>query len=196
QLKASDRELFADMHMLAGMGSLSGGGELLTALIGHFKDSTGTPFSNAYMDQKLKEHPSFHTFVYQKGKGVLDNLKKQLKDVSGNINKIKMPLIGKITSDRTKFNTLKDKLNGMTLAVDDTSAYEVYVDDYKLTAPNTFNCNLRVIVYDNYGLDAEDIAKYGTMAGFRAWYVLQHVRGYKPFLTKMTCIIPIRNKTF
>lgn len=195
QLKASDKELFADMHMLAGMGSLSGGGELLTALIGHFKGSTGTPFSNAYMDQKLKEHPSFHTFVYQKEKGVLDNLNKQLKDASGNINKIQMPLIGKISSDRTKFNTLRDKLNGMTLAVDDTSAYEVYVDDYKLTAPNTFSCNLRIIVYDNYGLDAEDIAKYGTIAGFRAWYVLQHVRGYKPFLTKMTCIIPIRNKT-
>lgn len=195
QLKASDKELFADMHMLAGMGSLSGGGELLTALIGHFKDSTGTPFSNAYMDQKLKEHPSFHTFVYQE-KGVFFNLNDQLKDASGNINKIQMPLIGKISSDRTKFNTLKDKLNGMTLAVDDTSAYEVYVDDYKLTAPNTFSCNLRIIVYDNYGLDAADIVKYGTIAGFRAWYVLQHVRGYKPFLTKMTCIIPIRNKTF
>ncbi|KGN73530.1 hypothetical protein HQ47_07300, partial [Porphyromonas macacae] len=196
QLKASDRELFADMHMLAGMGSLSGGGELLTALIGHFKGSTGTPFSNAYMDQKLKEHPSFHTFVYQKDKGVLDNLKKQLKKVLGNIKRVKLLQEGEIRSDRTKFNTLKDKLNGMTLAVDDTSAYEVYVDDYKLTAPNTFSCNLRIIVYDNYGLDAEDIAKYGTIAGFRAWYVLQHVRGYKPFLTKMTCIIPIKNETF
>ena len=196
QLKASDKELFADMYMLASMGSLSGGGELLTALIGHFKDSTGTPFSNAYMDQKLKEHPSFHTFVYQKDKGVLDNLKKQLKKVLGNIKRVKLLQECEIRSDRTKFNTLKDKLNGMTLAVDDTSAYEVYVDDYKLTAPNTFSCNLRIIVYDNYGLDAEDVAKYGTIAGFRAWYVLQHVRGYKPFLTKMTCIIPIKNQTF
>ncbi|MFC2452659.1 MAG: DUF3289 family protein [Tannerella forsythia] len=196
QLKASDKELFADMYMLAGLGSLSGGGELLTALIGHFKGSTGTPFSNAYMDQKLKEHPSFHTFVYQKGEGVLDNLIKQLRKILGNINKIYILQKGEIISDRTKFNTLKDKLNGMTLAVDDTSAYEVYVDDYKLTAPNTFNCNLRIIVYDNYGLDAADIAKYGTIAGFRAWYVLQHVRGYKPFLTKMTCIIPIKNQTF
>lgn len=196
QLKASDKELFADMHMLAGIGSLSGGGELLTALIGHFKGSTGTPFSNAYMDQKLKEHPSFHTFVYQKDKGVLDNLKDRLKKVLGNIKRIQLLQKNEIISDRTKFNTLKDKLNGMTLAVDDTSAYEVYVDDYKLTAPNTFSCNLRIIVYDNYGLDAEDVAKYGTMAGFRAWYVLQHVRGYKPFLTKMTCIIPIKNETF
>ena len=182
--------------MLAGLGSLSGGGELLTALIGHFKGSTGTPFSNAYMDQKLKEHPSFHTFVYQKGEGVLDNLIKQLRKILGNINKIYILQKGEIISDRPKFNTFKDKLNGMTLAVDDTSAYEVYVDDYKLTAPNTFNCNLRIIVYDNYGLDAADIAKYGTIAGFRAWYVLQHVRGYKPFLTKMTCIIPIKNQTF
>lgn len=196
QLKASDKELFADMHMLAGIGSLSGGGELLTALIGHFKGSTGTPFSNAYMDQKLKEHPSFHTFVYQKDKGVLDNLKDRLKKVLGNIKRIQLLQKNEIISDRTKFNTLKDKLNGMTLAVDDTSAYEVYVDDYKLTAPDTFGCNLRIIVYDNYGLDAEDIAKYGTIAGFRAWYVLQHVRGYKPFLTKMTCIIPIKNETF
>jgi len=85
----------------------------------------------------------------------------------------------------------------MTISVDDTSAYQVYIDDFVLINDNTFNCKLRIEIYDHYGLDTADVEKiYGFGAGFRAWYVLQHVRGYKPFLTYLQCTIPIKNQSF
>lgn len=78
----------------------------------------------------------------------------------------------------------------------DTSAYQVYVDDYKLHSQSIFSCNLRIVVYDHFGLDQADVAKFVFGAGFRAWYVLQYIRGYKPFITSMECIIPINNLLF
>lgn len=84
----------------------------------------------------------------------------------------------------------------MIIAVDDIFAYQVYVDDYKLHSHRVFSCKLRIIVYDHFGLDMADVEKFSFAAGFRAWYVLQHIRGYKPFLTSMECIIPINKQSF
>ena len=39
---------------------------------------------------------------------------------------------------------------------------------------------------DHFGLDSLDMEKfYSYGSGFRAWFVLQHLFGYKPFLTKI-----------
>lgn len=44
-----------------------------------------------------------------------------------------------------------------------------------------------VTLWDHFGLDKPDLEKfYSYGAGFRAWFVLQHLWGYKPFLTKIT----------
>ena len=42
---------------------------------------------------------------------------------------------------------------------------------------------------DHFGLNSPDMEKfYSYGAGFRAWFVLQHLWSYKPFITKMTFI--------
>ena len=43
---------------------------------------------------------------------------------------------------------------------------------------------LEYIYYDHFGLDFPDIHKYDKDI-FYAWFVLQHFRGYKPFITKL-----------
>lgn len=47
----------------------------------------------------------------------------------------------------------------MALAVDDTSAYKIFLLDYELVSPNTFNCKLKVDIYDHFGLDKSDVSK-------------------------------------
>lgn len=85
----------------------------------------------------------------------------------------------------------------MTIAVDGISAYLIYIDDYKLISANTYDAVLRIEIYDNFGLNPADIqCGFGVIAGFRAWFILQHVRGYKPFLTKMTYKLHIKNGKF
>ncbi|WBX78520.1 DUF3289 family protein [Tenacibaculum ovolyticum] len=49
-----------------------------------------------------------------------------------------------------------------------------------------YTCKYEVILWDNFGLDKPDMQKFFSYgAGFRAWFVLQHLYGYKPFVTKM-----------
>ena len=121
-------------------------------------------------------------------------LSEKLRAYKGNINEVQL-LVGKINSTRVKFNTFGDKLNSMSISVDDTSAYEVFVEDYQLVAKDAFSCKLRIKIYDNYGLDKADVDKF-NWKGFRAWYVLQHVKGYRPFLTCMECVVEVKNHKF
>jgi len=201
QLDASDDELFASMYRLVKFLSLKEGGSNARKLVDHFRSNKGDTYSSTYMDEKLKNHPTFEKFIYEtkgpdkSGTGVLQLLCNLLRDNNGDLDKIELQ-VGEIGSTRVKFNTRADKLNGMTISVDDTSAYRVYIDNFIFINNNTFNCKIRVEIFDHYGLDKADVEKYGIYNGFRAWYVLQHVRGYKPFLTCLTCVIPIKNQTF
>ena len=40
-------------------------------------------------------------------------------------------------------------------------------------------------MFDHFGLDYPDIEKYDNDI-FIAWFILQHFRGYKPFITKIS----------
>ena len=61
----------------------------------------------------------------------------------------------------------------------------------------TYSGTLRFVFKDNFGLDTMDISsdKFGILAGFRAWFVLQHYDEYngkhKPFKTVVTIDYPI-----
>jgi len=194
QANSSDEALFADMYILARGVSLKGGWGNCKALIDHFRSSSGTPFSSDYLNNALANHPTLQEFLYEE-EGVIHFLKEQLKIHNGNINNIEL-LKGEILSTRVKFSTGADKLNGLTFSVNDTHSYKIHIVDYDLKSNNTFDAKLRIEIYDHFGLDFPDIEKFVLGAGFRAWYVLQHVRGYKPFITKMTCIHTITNQSF
>lgn len=110
------------------------------------------------------------------------------------------------TTDKNKdwtpaFNTNKDRRNGLTIAVNDVWGYTIYVKDYILKSDGTFSGTLVFSMFDHFGLNEEDLHKgkiftdftlqtaKRMLAGFRAWFFLQHYKGfegkYKPFITRM-----------
>lgn len=77
-------------------------------------------------------------------------------------------------------------LRGTTIAVNDVWSYEVSITAYS-EKEDGYDITYQVTYWDHFGLDLPDMEKfYSYGAGFRAWFVLQHIRGYKPFLTKIT----------
>lgn len=87
-----------------------------------------------------------------------------------------------------KWEQIKNATQGYTIALNDIWSTEVVIKDYELNG-NSYKGSYRVTLWDHFGLDAPDldagkVAAYG--AGFRAWFILQHFRGYKPFITKIT----------
>ena len=115
--------------------------------------------------------------------------------------------------DNVAFNTLKNQDDGLTITIDAVEHIEVYIVEY--TAPSkpngSYYLKIKLVLYDTFGLDLEDIKKYGkrnnTSAwryvtdwdnsdrkihiqntvgyGFTSWWLLQHHFNHKPFINKM-----------
>lgn len=81
--------------------------------------------------------------------------------------------------------------SGLGILVHGSEGYEVNLIDYKCIHNNKFQATIEVKIYDNFGLDKDDIkaGELGMIAEpfkFLSWFYLQRVRGYKPFRTRIT----------
>ena len=92
------------------------------------------------------------------------------------------------------FNKALDKINGLTMCVNGLWGNEIIVEKYSCDG-TSYSGTLRFTLYDHFGLDEEDINKYGELVGFRDWYILQHFKSYngsyKPFITKCHLLKPL-----
>lgn len=106
-----------------------------------------------------------------------------------------------------------DILKGLMIAVNDTWGFRVTATDYNLSS-DSYQVKIQVKIFDGFGLDIEDVDKFGYLdqhknkaliavlfrpqiglpaselmkiagEGFRAWFILQHFKGYRPFITEM-----------
>lgn len=80
---------------------------------------------------------------------------------------------------------------GETIALNDIWATEVILKEVKFNGDD-YTAKYEVTLWDHFGLDIPDVdiilsqgKVYAILAGFRAWFVLQHLWGYKPLLTRM-----------
>lgn len=77
-------------------------------------------------------------------------------------------------------------LRGETIALNDIWATEVYLQTLVFDKSGEIKGKYKVILWDHFGLDKPDLEKFYSLgAGFRAWFILQHIYAYKPFLTKI-----------
>ncbi|GAF05999.1 hypothetical protein JCM21142_134766 [Saccharicrinis fermentans DSM 9555 = JCM 21142] len=88
------------------------------------------------------------------------------------------------------FGSLLDTIKGETIALNDIWATEVYVSEVQFDNDN-YKINYEVTLWDHFGLDITDIEDIPNTIpvakeAFAAWFALQHLRGYKPFVTKIT----------
>ena len=90
--------------------------------------------------------------------------------------------------NRPVFSTLKDTfVGGLTICINDTWAYEVYIMNHQKDKADNYTIQYKVVLYDHFGLDIPDlrVTSYYSLAGFRAWFVLQHLRNFQTFITKV-----------
>ena len=126
-------------------------------------------------------HPSTIRFVND----VTKKLHVALKQANGDLYKAVIAP----TSDksRPKFNDDSEIYwGGLTIAVNDVWVFDVDVVEYHLYANKTYTVKLRLTPYDHFGFELPDLQKaYVFFAGFRAWFILQHIKGFKPFIVRM-----------
>jgi uncharacterized protein (TIGR03034 family) len=149
-------------------------------MIDKFQGNTGGEYSNPILTEKVKEHERTVGFCNH----IKDEFKKQLNETDI-INK---KIIELKWSKRPIFGSLSDKKNGLTIAINDIWAYTVYLNKYESTGSNSYKAEVHITIFDHFGLDKNDIGiekPASRFEGFFAWFILQHVYGYEPFVTKI-----------
>ena len=165
--------------------------DVILDMIDHFMDGTGTSYSNSTLTQKAYEHDSTQSYI----SAVESKLTTLLNTYDGDISALEYfastresnPFVQALKgTNQPVYNTIADKVNGLTICVDGLWGNKIEVTSYNLSG-NTYTYTLHYTLYDHFGLDQNDVEKYGPLAGFRSWYVLQHYNeyngAYRPFLT-------------
>lgn len=146
----------------------------------------------------VRHHPSTQRFVTAS----INLVTEAMKSHNGNIERLfndkvfnkQMKEVG-----RPHFDTFIDNANGLGIAIHDTWSNSIDVKNYQIKN-NIASGTMVVTIYDNFGLDSDDIFKNSAVKsplfpqnreipGFADWYVLQHYAGLKgqfqPFVTVM-----------
>lgn len=192
QLNQSNSSLWFDFKTMVKVIFSTGELEIVAEkMIEHFKSNTGTNFTNSTLTKYIKKHPSALRFC----SSMEELIKNRLKENNGYISKISFknynngdetPRMQDEVWGHPRFNTIKDTFaGGLTICMNDTWSYEVLVTKKK-EVDDKINITYKIKLFDHFGLDKPDVQKiYKYGAGFRAWFVLQHARNYKPFITEV-----------
>jgi len=170
-------------------------------MIAKFKRNEG----GIYEDSVLTEDIANHKATVEYCSNLEDFIAEQIKQSNGLLSKIVETEVdydhnakgnrGKTTANGAKFakptfGSFSDTIKGETIALNDIWATEVYVSEVEFDNDN-YKIKYEVTLWDHFGLDItdiEDIPNTVPLAkeAFAAWFALQHLRGYKPFITKIT----------
>ena len=86
-----------------------------------------------------------------------------------------------------EYSDVGNLMSGKTLSLNDIWATEIILKEILIENEKNYIARYQVILWDHFGLDKPDLEKfYSYGAGFRAWFVLQHLKGYKPFINKIS----------
>ncbi|MFK7767234.1 MAG: DUF3289 family protein [Mariniblastus sp.] len=155
----------------------------IIAMIAHFRGNTGSDYSNPILTQAARNHELSQKFEGEVRQSMLSAIQKYKGDPS----QIQAGDVTRKTGIR--FSSKTDTFaGGLTIAVNDVWAWKVEIVDYSLDGAD-FKGTYRVTLFDHFGLDQPDVdKKYGYLAGFRAWFILQHYDrfAYRPFVSVMT----------
>jgi len=167
----------------------------IISMIDHFRNGDGKNYSNYNLTTAVLCHESTIRFFND----IRKELAKELNDKKGNLIEIKGKKLNPIR--RPAYNTWTDKFQGLTIALNDTWAYEVWITEYQLEDDRSYKGKMKIIIYDHFGLDDDDVnlnkpARH--IDGFYHWFALQRWEGfnkkYKPFITVIEKELPFKGK--
>ena len=203
---ATDATVFRNSweHMCTSLFSTEPLQTVILDMIDHFMSGSGNDYSHATLTEKVIEHTSTQNYI-EKVKNCINQL---LNLYNGDImqlcytvsNRNNNPLVRLMKNNKIYqpvYNTANDKITGLTICLDSLWGNQIEVKSFSRSG-NSYSGVLSFTLYDHFGLDAPDVEKYGFLAGFRSWYILQHNKdfngAYKPFVTKIDFDVPFSGR--
>ena len=180
------KDIFNNMVEYVSAGELE---NIAKQMVERFYVGAGGYFKDNNLNEEVKANPNFVTY-HNKFLANFQSIAKNtpINKLAGfkpmNISRFSFPTIG------------EDLLKGMVIIMHQVWAIKISLKDVKLNyKSNTGNAKLVYTLYDHFGLDWEDVIKFGNYPiagdGFKAWYILQHYRNAKPFITEVVIEYPM-----
>ncbi|SOD20569.1 DUF3289 family protein, partial [Pedobacter xixiisoli] len=180
-LSMNDQTLFNSMRSLLWQTSVLSPEmrNVTEQMANRFHNNIGGIFENATLTAQVKQSVQYQNFLKTFGA----KLGERLTLVNGDINQV----IKLETNDyRPIFNSAWNKFSGLQIAINDTEEHEIKLLNFRKEGGVLWYADVEVTIYDNFGLDKHDALHYqASHPGFAAWWLLQHTRNYKPFVTKV-----------
>lgn len=202
----SARLMFDEFRELAKLFSFQGPYKnVITEMITHMQDNSGTPYSSPLLNRALKEqilndHSEQSSLLlirdiltpainYEYGFIPLDK-KDKLFDVKGNFKDLSAAVL-------PKFDHLIDRTNGLVITVHDTWSTHITLESLEVEG-ESFRAKVHYNIQDHFGLDDDDMLNplYRKFRIFRLWFTLQRwdEYGYRPFITEMNTTVEISGR--
>lgn len=202
----SARLMFDEFRELAKLFSFHGPYKnIITEMITHMQENSGTPYSSPLLDRALKEQilndrsdqssllkikRVLKTAInYEYGFVPLDE-KDDLFDEKGNLKEVNGTVL-------PKFDSLVDRTNGLVITVHDTWSTHITLESLEVEG-DSFRAKLHYHIQDHFGLDDDDVLNplYREFRIFRLWFALQRwdEYGYKPFITEMNATVEVSGR--
>lgn len=175
---------------MRGMVTTLSAGELervAMAMVARFEESSGNDFSNTILTNNVKAHQSTIKFIDRITHGIRDII---IKSKGNPVNL----LDNEIYRDsemygRPQFSGLISDtiMGGLKICWNDTWAYEVHISKFD-NINGAYFIQYRISLYDHFGLNIEDLSEHSSVyiqPGFRAWFALQHIHNFRPFIANV-----------
>jgi hypothetical protein len=159
-----------------------------------FSRGTGGVYTSDILNKEISNNSAFVKYHRE----FLPKLQERIKNAGNDPRSISC-----ISMDLLSFSSFWDKVSGLGITVHQVWSAKAEIRDFYLDGcTKLWTAELLYTFYDHFGLDWEDVVKnkdrilpqYHTGDYFKAWYILQHYRNAKPFITEMKRKVGIAGK--
>ena len=147
-------------------------------------------YSNELLLQKVYEDEQVQKYIeYTKNEFINQIMKNDGNLILAKRNMEQIIEDSKVYKIAFSRNNSSYLFGGLTISINDLWGSNVCITNYSSNGTN-FSGTLHFTLYDHFGLDKPDVEKiYGDLAGFRAWFELQHNKKYsskfQPYINLM-----------
>ena len=190
--KKTDASLYSYMHDL--MTSLSTGDmeTVAISMLDKFMFANKGNYKSKILNTKVGDNTAFIKYHNVFLKEIPSIIGAQVLHTPHNVIPISMNLL--------HFSSYMDKITGLGITIHQVWSAKAELLYFRVDdSGNEWRATLQYTFYDHFGLDWEDIKKHGndifpkyhTGNSFKAWYILQHYRTAKPFITEITTSVNV-----
>lgn len=182
------RMLWASMRDLVLMYSAGELEQVALAMVARFAENSGTEFVHPILDKRIKSHQSTIQFLDRIRNGMREQLIQSNGDPCNLLDEQAYRESRQYGRPQFSGHVTDTVLGGLKICWNDTWAYEVHITNFYVLNRQHF-IKYKVVLFDHFGLDIEDLSEDDLVfnqPGFRAWFALQHIHNYRPFIATVT----------